>query len=556
MGKNIKVIFGILIILVLVNAVASVYFERFDLTQQQRYTLSQPSKDLIKEVKDPIIVDVFLKGDFPSEFKRLQSETRYLLEEFSAYNSEIKFNFINPLEEGVDAQIVANNFYKAGMMPETLNMNQNGKVSESLLFPWAVAYYDDKSVQINLLKKKIGDSNEQIVNTSVENLEYAFADAFSKLIYGKDKKIAIMRGNGELPEKNIVDFVGKLKEYYYIAPFTLDSVTSQPQRTLKQLTEYDLILEAKPTQKYSEEEKLVLDQYLMQGGKMMWLVENTAIEKDSLFTNPDNATLAFPRDLNLNDFFFKYGIRINTSLVKDVISAPIILAQGTGNETQFNPFPWNFSPLAVSNNSHPIIKNTEAVKFDFANSIDTLKNGVKKTILLHSSPTTRLEATPLMVNLEMINQKPDLESYSAGKQNLGVLLEGEFTSVYKNRILPFEVNNYAETSKETKMLVISDGDVIKNEFNREGPVALGYDRFTGTTYGNKEFLMNAINYLLDDTGLLAIRAKNIKLAFLDTKKVAQERTSWQLFNMLLPLIVLGIFAFGFYTVRKKKYIKH
>jgi len=556
MGKNIKFIFGILIVLVLVNAVATLYFHRFDLTQQNRYTLSQPSKELIKEVKDPIIIDVFLKGDFPSEFKRLQSETRYLLEEFSAYNSEIKFNFINPLEEGVDAQTVANNFYKAGMMPETLNMNQNGKVSESLLFPWAVAYYDDKSVQINLLKKKIGDSNEQIVNTSVENLEYVFADAFSKLIYGKEKKIAIMRGNGELPEKNIVDFVKSLKKYYYIAPFTLDSVASQPQRTLDQLTQYDLILEAKPTQKYTEEEKLVLDQYLMQGGKMLWLVENTAIEKDSLFTNEDNATLAFPRDLNLNDFFFKYGIRINTSLVNDIISAPIILAQGAGNETQFNPFPWYYSPLAVSNNSHIIIKNTEAVKFDFANSIDTLKNEVKKTILLHSSPTTKLEATPLMVNLEMINQKPNPESYTAGKQNLGVLLEGEFTSVYKNRVLPFEVKNYSEKSKETKMLVISDGDVIKNEFNRDGPAALGYDRFTGNTYGNKEFLMNATNYLLDDTGLLAIRAKNIKLAFLDTKKVAQERTSWQLFNMILPLILLGIFAFGFYAYRKKKYIKH
>jgi len=556
MTKNIKSIFGILLVLIVVNVIATIYFNRYDLTQNKRYTLSQPSKEIIEKVKDPIIIDVFLKGDFPSEFKRLQNETRYLLEEFSAYNSEIKFNFINPLEEGIDAQTIANNFYKAGMTPETLNVNENGKISESLLFPWAVAYYDDKSVQVNLLKKKIGDSNEQIVNTSVENLEYAFADAFSRLIYGKDKKIAIMRGNGELPEKNIVDFVKTLRDYYYIAPFTLDSVEANPQKTLRQLEQYDLVLEAKPTQKYSEKEKLVLDQYLMQGGKMLWLIENSAIEKDSLFTNDDNAALAYPRDLNLNDFFFKYGIRINTSLVNDIISAPIILAQGSGNETQFNPFPWYYSPLAVSDNSHTIIKNTEAVKFDFANNIDTLNNNIKKTILLHSSPKTKLDATPLLVNLDIINKKPIEESYNAGKQNLGVLLEGEFTSVYKNRISPFSLDKYKEKGENTKMLVISDGDVIKNEFNRDGPVALGHDRFTGATYGNKEFLLNAVNYLLDDTGLLAIRAKDIKLAFLDTKKVAQERTSWQLFTIILPLVVLGIFAFGFNTYRKKKYIKN
>ena len=211
--------------------------------------------------------------------------------------------------------------------------------------------------------------------------------------------------------------------------------------------------------------------------------------------------------------------------------------------------------MAVSNNSHPIIKNTEAVKFDFANSIDTLKNDIAKKVLLHSSPKTKLENTPFLVKLDIIDKAPVVESYNAGKQTLGVLLEGKFTSVYKNRILPFEMEDYQQEGKNTKMLVVSDGDVIKNEFNREGPIALGYDRFTATTYGNKEFLMNAVNYLLDDTGLLDIRAKNIKLAFLDTKKVAQERNSWQLFNIVLPLVMLGLFAYIFYFFRKKKYVK-
>ena len=546
----------VLAVLIIINILASHLYQRFDLTENKRYTLSEASKEILAGVDNPIIVDVFLKGEFPSEFKRLQNETRYLLEEYQAYNPNIKFNFINPLEETRNAQEIATEFYNAGMPPQNLNVTQNGKVSESLLFPWAVANFGDQRVKIHLLKNKLGDSQEDIVNNSVQQLEYVFTDGFNKLINQRSKKVAIMRGNGELPDANIADFIKSIREYYYIAPFTLDSVASDPQKTLQQLEEYDLIIEAKPTQAYTEEEKLVLDQYTMNGGKSLWLVETVTAEKDSLFSNEENSMLAFYNDLNLTDFFFKYGIRVNPELVNDVYSAPIVLAQGSGDNSQFNPYPWFYEPMAIGNIKHPIVNNIEAVKFNFANPIDTLKNAVEKTILLKSSTASKVEDVPRQIQLsEIINQKPDPKSYTGGAQNLAVLLEGRFTSVYKNRVKPFPLDNFKEESKPTQMLVISDGDVIKNSFRKGKPQELGYDPLTATTYGNKEFLVNAVNYLLDDQGLLKIRAKEVTLPFLNTSKVEAERTQWQLINILVPLVMLAIFGFLFSYFRKKRYQK-
>ncbi len=242
-------------------------------------------------------------------------------------------------------------------------------------------------------------------------------------------------------------------------------------------------------------------------------------------------------------------------LVNDLYSAPIILAQGNGNDTQFTPYPWFYSPLTSSPNTHPIINNIEAVKFDWANQIDTLKNGVNKTILLSSSPRTKIEGVPKEISLNIIRTKPDISTYTAGEQPLAVLLEGKFKSVYKNRVKPFDLKNDIDESKETAMIVISDGDVIKNQLQKGQPLELGFDRYTGNTYGNKEFLLNAVNYLLDDSGLIDIRSKEISIAFLNSEKVAAEKSKWQFVNLLLPLILFAIAAFGFTYYRKKRYQK-
>ena len=540
--------------LILINVLASKFHSRFDLTQDHRYTLSPAAKNIIKKIESPVVIDVFLKGTFPPEFRRLQSETRQFLEEMAAYNSNIKFNFIDPLAEGDDANAVAQEFYELGMTPARINVMENGKESESIIFPWAIANFNNKTVKIPLLKNKLGNTDEERVNNSVQQLEYSFADALGQLVQPKKKKIAVMRGNGELSDAYLADFIKTIRQYYFVAPFTLDSVANYPEKTLEDLKEFDLIIEAKPTQAYTEKEKLVLDQYLMNGGKSLWLVEQTAMENDSLF-NPTGSAFAIPRDLNLNDFFFSYGIRINPALINDIYSAPIVLASGSGNDTRFSPYPWFYSPLTSSPNSHPIINNIEAVKFEWANPIDTLKNGIKKTILLSSSPQSKIEGTPKEISLNLLNSRPDLSSYTAGELPMAVLLEGSFRSVYKNRVKPFDLKNYVDKGVATKMVVISDGDVIKNQMQRGEPLELGFDRFTGNTYGNKELLLNAVNYLLDDSGLIDIRSKEISIAFLNSERTAQEREKWQIINLVLPLLLLGLVAFIFTFFRKRRYLK-
>lgn len=553
-NSHITKIIILLLLLVVVNVIGNRLYKRFDLTQDQRYSLSQSALNTIKEVDSPLIIDVFLEGDFPSEYRRLQTETRQIIEEFSLYNTQVKFNFINPLEDEKTKDTNIQQLIDRGLEPLQLSVKESGKSSVELIFPWALASYQDQTVKISLIKNTIGATPEETVTNSVQNLEYAFAEGFKKLVTPKSKKIAILKGNGQLDDIFIADFLRTIKEHYFIAPYTLDSVVNNPKGTLKNLKAYDLIVVAKPTEPFTEDEKLVLDQYTMNGGKSLWLTESIIMEKDSLYNDAGRA-VAILRDLNLNDFFFKYGVRINPVIVSDLYSAPITLAIGEGSEAQFQPVQWQYSPLAGANPNHPITNNLNLVKFDFSSQIDTLKNAVKKTILLRSSDLTKLEGVPKEISLDMVMQEPDPKTYNKGPQTLAVLLEGKFVSVYNNRIKPFQLTDEKNTSVPTKMIVIADGDVIKNDIVKNQPQELGFDRWTGRSFGNKEFLQNAVNYLLDDDGLINIRSKEVVIPTLDTQKVADEKTKWQIINIALPLVFLGVFGFVFNYYRRKIYSK-
>lgn len=540
--------------LLVINFIGTKVYKRFDLTQDHRYTLSESALNTVKNVDSPLIIDVFLDGDFPSEYRRLQTETRQLLEEFTLSNSEVKFNFINPLEDANTKDANIQQLVERGLEPLQLSVNESGKSSVEIIFPWALASYKDQTVKIALIKNTIGATPDETVTNSVQNLEYAFAEGFKKLVTPKSKKIAILKGNGELGDGYIYDFVSTIREHYFMAPFTLDSVADNAQGTLKSLLNYDLIIIAKPTEPFTEDEKLVLDQYTMHGGKSLWLTESIVMDQDSLYNDAGRA-VAIMRDLNLNDFFFKYGIRINPVMVNDLYSAPIWLAIGEGSQAQFQPVQWQYSPLAGTNPNHPITSNINLVKFDFASQIDTLKNSVDKTILLRSSDLTKLDGVPKEISLDMVMQEPKPETYTKGPQSLAILLEGEFTSVYNNRIKPFEVAEIKNTSIPTKMIVIADGDVIKNEMVKGKPQELGFDRWSGRSFGNKEFLENAVNYLLNDDGLINIRSKEVVIPFLDAQKVADEKTKWQFINIALPLVFLGVFGMVFNYFRKKRYAR-
>jgi len=553
LNKNIKHIIILLITLIVINYISSHVFKRFDLTEDHRYTLSEASVDIIRDIESPIIINVFLEGEgFSSEFRRLQRETKQLLEEFAVKNSNIIFNFINPIGDDETRDRNIQQLTQRGLTPMQETVQENGKATQAIIFPWALASYNNQTVTIPLIKNKIGALQQEVITNSIQHLEYAFADGFNKLTKPKQRKIAILKGNKQLEDKYIADFVRKLKEYYFIGAFPLDSVSINPQRALKALNNFDLIISAKPTEPFSEEEKLVLDQYTMNGGKSLWLIDAVAMEKDSLY-NDSGRNFAVTRDLNLTDFFFKYGARINPVITSTLYSAPITLAIGSGSESQFQDLRWPYSPLANSNSKHPIVNNLNLVKFDFANQIDTLKNNIKKTILLETAPLTKLEGTPREISLDIVTKEPNPASFNKRNQTLAVLLEGKFNSVYNNRIKPFKLQEEKKESVATKMVIIADGDVIKNDVVKNEPQELGFNRRTGRTYGNKEFLLNTVNYLLDDNGLINIRSKEIAVAFLNHEKTAAQKTKWQLINILLPLALLSIFGFVFYYYRKKKF---
>jgi len=545
MKSYISKIIVLIISIIVVNLVASKIYSRIDLTKDKRYTLSETTETILSKLNESAIIKVYLEGDFPAEFKRLQTETKQHLEELKAINKNVKFRFVEPIE-------LAEDLVKQGLQPSRLSVQEGGKLSEAVIFPWATIEYKDKIENISLLVNQTSGTQEEQLQNSIENLEYAFSDAIHKVTKENKQKIAVLRGNGELENIYLASFLMQLGQYYKLAQFTLDSVITNPATTLKNLTEYDLAIIAKPSEKFTEEEKFTLDQFIMNGGKSLWLIDNVTAELDSLMET--GQTLTFNRDLNITDLLFSYGVRINYNLIRDINSSTIRLASGNiGNQTQYQDFLWPYHPLISSKNDHPITKNIDPVSLRFGNTIDTLKNNISKTVLLQSSNFSKPIGTPNIIALDDISKKPIPQDYNDGNQLMGVLLEGEFSSAYKNRVKPFNSELYKEISNENKMIIISDGDIIANQVHQQQPLELGLDKWTNIRYGNADFLMNAINYMLDDSGLLKIRSKNIQLKFLDKQKAFAKRSYYQFLNVLFPLIILALFGFTYHFLRKRKY---
>jgi ABC-2 type transport system permease protein len=545
MNKNTKNSVFLIIGLLVLNVVNQGFYWRFDLTADKRYTLSETTHLILSAVDKPLFITVYLKGDFPSEFKRLQVETRQYLEELSAENPNIKIHFENPDDQ-------RESLIKKGMTPSQLTVEEDGKLSEAIIFPWAEINFGKKATIVSLLPTAIVARQEEQLQKAIENLEYGFSNAINSIIQTKKKRIAIITGNGELQDIYQYSFLSEVSKKYKLAKFSLDSVATNPQQTLKDITTFDLAIIAKPTQKFSEKEKLTLDQFITNGGKTLWMLDNVQADQDSLFNS--GKMLAYPRDLNLTDLLFSYGIRLNTTLIKDLYAAKIALATGNvGNQTQFQNLDWFYHPLVGGNPNHAITKNIAPVRLQFANQIDTLKNNLKKTPLLISSPLTQKVGTPAIIELQSIADEPQEKEYVSGNQLFAILLEGAFNSGYKNRIKPFETSLFRENAINNKMIVVADGDVGQNQILKGQPTDLSRDKWTNEQFGNKDFLLNAVDYLLDDTGLMALRNKTLQINMLDKQKAFKERTFWQFLNIGLPLVLLFTFGIIFTYLRKRKY---
>ena len=546
--KNTKNISIVLLALILINFISNHFDYKIDMTQDRRFTLSKASVDVIEQVEDPIQIIVLLKGDFPSYFKRLANETESLLQDFHDKNPHIDYVFIDPIKEGDD---YIKELINKGLQPAEMNLRKGGKLEQVLVFPWAIIKQGKKEIPVSLLTDRYSQNIEEQIEKSIENLEYALVNAIHLMNAKKEQKIAVIKGNGELDDMHIADFLMSLGNKYRLAPYTLDSVSSNPVKTLKDLQMYDLAIVAKPTEKFSEQEKYVLDQFLMKGGRMLMMLDAVKAHKDTLMYR--GKTYALNAELNLTDMLFAYGVRISPKLVKDIIAAPVVLKVGqVGNRPQLEQFPWFYSPLAQPNTQHPIGKNLDMVMLDFVSPIDTLKNGTQKTVLLSSSPKTQLVGVPVEINFDEIGEKPDLEAYTAGKQIFGVLLEGKFKSAYNHRIKPVKAEGALENGKSA-LIVISDGDVVKNQIDQGKPLELGFDKWSKMKYDNKAFLMNAVDYLMDKTGVISLKNKEVKLRFLDKNKLVSDLSFWQIINIIIPLLLIGIMGFSYQYFRKKKY---
>lgn len=545
-----KLIWGIVLVVVL-NFVSQHIYHRFDLTHDKRYTLSNATKELLGKVTAPIEFTILLEGeDFPAEFRRLQQETKQLLEEFKSINNNISFVFENPLEGEENPGQTVLELDQNGFAPTNIPITKQGSQSIVRIFPWAIGanLAQNKSVRIPMLINNFGNSGADNIQKSVEQLEYAFTDAISKLILTEKKSIAVLKGNGQIQDKYLADWISHLKPYYMFGEFDLKNLPNDNQKVIENLDRFDLALVAKPTQPFSEREKYLIDQYLMKGKKIIWLLDQVQFDLDSL-NNQNRQNVALGKDLNLDEMLFKYGIRLNYDLIQDYNSVPITLKDPTGQDL---PLPWLYSFMTLSKENHIINKSTNALKFEFANSIDTLENNIHKTILAESSTTSRTVGVPQQINLF---QFEDTEPFEGKPKITAVLLEGEFTSAYKNRIKPFDYPKAQDQSINTQMIVISDGDMVNYMYANKRFLYNGYDNWTEIIYGNRDFLTNAVHYMLDDTGIINIRAKEISLAFFDKQKLkARYRTS-QIITVGVPLFVLCISGLVFNYLRRTKYAK-
>ena len=546
---------GALLLLLVINYIAQQWHSRIDLTQDKRYTLSETTRKTLSQIQQPLVIDVLLKGNIPTEFKKLQTEAVQLLEEYTAANDHLIVNFVNPLEDEPNADAAIQNLINNGLQPLQIAQTEAGKSSVEYIFPWAVISDGKRVEKVRLFIDKLGTTDQERVQNSVQRLEYNLTDALHKFTVKKQKKIAILRSNGTLEDVYLYDFLKTAREYYFIAPFTLDSVATNAEKTLKDLEKFDLLLVAKPTSPFSDEQKQVIDQYIMNGGRVLWLIDQVSVSLEDMYKT-GGVTMAMPLDLNLTDMFFQYGFRLNYTLINDLYFSEIVVATGDGSQSRYMNIPWVYNPMVLSSNNHLINSNLDAVRLQFANSIDTLKNGVKKTVLLSSSPFSKADGTPREINLRIDPKAMNKELYKKGNIPLAVLLEGEFKSMYKDRVRPLELKENATLSRPTKMIVVSDGDIIKNDFDSQHkmPLELGFDRWTSKYYDNKAFLQNAMNYLLDDTEFLTLRNKKVQLAFLDKEKVAESARAWQIKVFLYPLLVLVIVMLlsGYFYRRKNK----
>lgn len=545
---------GILLFIVLPLAVIlAVSGIRLDLTKEKRYTLSESTVKALESVKKPIMIDVYLDGDFPADFKQLQGETKFMLENFRKVNSDVDFRFIDPIKTNIPKDTLLSH----GIYPSVLDDRKSGKTSQIEIYPYALIRAGKTKVTVPLVVEQNYADNAELLTKSIENLEYNFISKLKIATQESFKKIGVLVNQDELSPSEFQGFMNLALENYDAGPIIPKNQKELSLADVPLLKQMSALVIAKPRKAFTDNEKVILDQYIMNGGKTLWMIDAVNAEMDTLMRS--EKLMPFPVDLNLTDFFFNYGIRINPALVKDVkkfAKLKFVAGEVAGN-AQYSTQPWPYFPLGIAENEHPVTKNINPVKFEFPTSIDTLggRKNIRTDVLFESSDRTSLKQVPNYVSLEEINSVDSLgqmEKPSTPKI-FAVALQGKFTSAYASRIERKSYPGFKTSSPENKMIVIADGDIARNKVVKGKPMPLGMDVLTQERFGNEQFLKNALDYLLDDSNLMELRNRNIEERLLDRYLINEERNYWQWFNLLLPLIIIGILGGLFFWVRKRRF---
>lgn len=538
--------------LVLLLGTFGIFSKRFDLTQEKRYTLSASTIKVLESVKKPLTFDVYLEGDFPASFRQLQNETKFMLEEFRKVNPKIDYKFIDPIKTKMSKDTLA----AMGMQPSILPDMKEGKISEIVMFPYAAIKYDSHGTSIPLIVNLSGiDASEQL-SKSIENLEYNFVSSIKSITSERKKNIGILINQDELRPEEFQGFMEMALENYNAGPIIPKNQTELTYEDVPQLHHMDALVIAKPRKAFTENEKVILDQYIMNGGKTLWMIDAVNAEMDTLFHA--KKIMAYPMDVNLTDFFFNYGIRLNAGLVKDIKKSALLRVRSgeVAGNPQYSSFLWPYFPLGIAENKNPITKNINPVKFEFPTSIDTLgRKNIKTKVLFESSERTNIKQVPNYVDLAEIVRTDSLSELDQPTQPkiYAVSLEGKFNSAYATRSERKIYPNFKAQSPDNKMIVIADGDVGRNQIYKGNPLPLGEDLLTKQSYGNEQFLRNALDFLLDDSNLMELRNRNIEARLLDRQRIDEEKTDWQWINLLIPLAVIGLLGGFFYWWRKRQF---
>ena len=559
-----------LVVIIFVNVVGYYFFARIDLTEERRYSLSASTKKLLKGIDEVVFIRCYLDGDMPAQYKTLRNETREMLDQFRAYNSNIEYEFVDPnnFENPKERDEFYRRLFEKGFSPINITTTKSNTQVQQYIFPYLEITHKGRNFIVPLISSKKGIAGDGIIAGSIENLEYNLYSSIRSIANDQKDKIVFLYGPGELPAEYLYDFIASLSECYDIDSISInEKLNALTDRVYDSVdvnkvtisNKYKCMIVAKPTSIFSYKDLYIIDQYIMHGGRVLWLLDALNVSMDSLQSQP--TTFATSNFTGVDDILFRYGAKVNTNLVMDLQCAkvPIVTGQYQDNMPQMSFYPWNFFPEIHPNSNHIVSDKISPVKLEFASTIDTTASSATKTPLLTTSNGTRIMNAPVNVSLNMLKQKQDPKLFNAGAKTVALLLEGEFSSAFKNRLTATMEENtqiaFKDFSDSTAMIVVSDGDIARNDFINGQILPLGYDKFTKQMYGNKEFLVNCVNYLCGDEDLIPLRSRELIMRKLDTAKIEREKTLWQVVNVALPIVVVLLAGVILNIVRRKRFKK-